>query len=113
MIRQGLRDLALHNLVASDGNTKTGHKTWRLEGTAGLEAAGQVLGLFRSEMGSTARGAGRTGAQHAMAVNETIAAFVLGGTDALATSKSPSTADSPSAAGNSHNIRYTSHWTHP
>ncbi|MFD9598405.1 replication-relaxation family protein [Kitasatospora sp. NPDC059973] len=80
VIRQGLRDLALHNLVASDGNTKTGHKTWRLEGTAGLEAAGQVLGLFRSEMGSTARGAGRTGAQHAMAVNETIAAFVLGGT---------------------------------
>ncbi len=31
-------------------------------------------------MGSTARGAGRTGAQHAMAVNETIAAFVRGGT---------------------------------
>ncbi|MER6365770.1 hypothetical protein [Kitasatospora sp. NPDC001527] len=30
-------------------------------------------------MGSTARGAGRSGAQHAMAVNETIAAFVLGG----------------------------------
>lgn len=81
VIRQGLRDLALHALVASDGNTKAGHKTWRLEGTAGLEAAGQVLGLFRSEMGSTARGAGRTGAQHAMAVNETIAAFVLGGTD--------------------------------
>ncbi len=80
MIRQALRDLALHALVASDGNTKTGHKTWRLEGAAGLEAAGQVLGLFRSEMGSTARGAGRTGAQHAMAVNETIAAFVLGGT---------------------------------
>ncbi|MGW2402471.1 replication-relaxation family protein [Kitasatospora sp. NPDC001664] len=80
MIRQALRDLALHGLVASDGNTRAGHKTWRLEGTAGLEAAGQVLGLFRSEMGSTARGAGRTGAQHAMAVNETIAAFVLGGT---------------------------------
>ncbi len=80
VVRQGLRDLALHSLVASDGNTKTGHKTWRLEGTAGLEAAGQVLGLFRSEMGSTARGAGRTGAQHAMAVNETVLAFVLGGT---------------------------------
>ncbi|MGW2402768.1 replication-relaxation family protein [Kitasatospora sp. NPDC001664] len=80
VIRQGLRDLALHGLVASDGNTKTGHKTWRLEGTAGLEAAGQVLGLFRSEMGSTARGAGRTGAQHAMAVNETVLSFVLGGT---------------------------------
>ncbi|MFE5586403.1 replication-relaxation family protein [Kitasatospora sp. NPDC056531] len=29
--------------------------------------------------GSTARGAGRSGAQHAMAVNETVLAFVLGG----------------------------------
>ncbi|WP_308199730.1 replication-relaxation family protein [Kitasatospora paracochleata] len=29
--------------------------------------------------GSTARGAGRSGARHAMAVNETVAAFVLGG----------------------------------
>ncbi|MET8631120.1 replication-relaxation family protein [Kitasatospora sp. NPDC004669] len=80
VIRQALRDLALHGLVASDGNTKDRHKTWRLEGTAGLEAAGQVLGLPRSDMGGTARGAGRSGAQHAMAVNETIAAFVLGGT---------------------------------
>ncbi|MFF2148789.1 replication-relaxation family protein [Kitasatospora sp. NPDC058190] len=74
-IRQALGDLALHGLVASDGNTKDRHKTWRLEGTAGLEAAGQVLGLPRSDMGSTARGAGRSGAQHAMAVNETIAAL--------------------------------------
>ncbi|MEU9077010.1 replication-relaxation family protein [Kitasatospora sp. NPDC048538] len=79
VIRQALRDLALHGLVASDGNTRDRHKTWRLEGTAGLEAAGQVLGLPRSDMGSTARGAGRTGARHAMAVNETITAFVLGG----------------------------------
>ncbi|MFJ3221596.1 replication-relaxation family protein [Kitasatospora sp. NPDC086801] len=79
VIRQALRDLALHGLVASDGNTRDRRKTWRLEGTAGLEAAGQVLGLPRSDMGSTARGAGRSGAQHAMAVNETIAAFVLGG----------------------------------
>ncbi|MFI8085888.1 replication-relaxation family protein [Kitasatospora sp. NPDC086009] len=80
VVRQALRDLALHALVASDGNTRDGHKTWRLEGTAGLEAAGLVLEIPRSEMGSTARGAGRSGAQHAMAVNETIAAFVLGGT---------------------------------
>lgn len=68
-----------HGLVVSDGNTRDRHKTWRLEGTAGLDAAGAVLGMVRSEMGSTARGAGRSGAQHAMAVNETIAAFVLGG----------------------------------
>ncbi|MEU4588596.1 replication-relaxation family protein [Kitasatospora aureofaciens] len=78
VIRQALRDLALNGLVASDGNTRNRHKTWRLEGTAGLEAAGHVLGLPRADMGSTARGAGRSGAQHA--VNETITAFVLGGT---------------------------------
>ncbi|MEU6973852.1 replication-relaxation family protein [Kitasatospora aureofaciens] len=36
--------------------------------------------MVRSEMGGTARGAGRSGAQHAMAVNETVLAFVLGGT---------------------------------
>ncbi|MFI6117182.1 replication-relaxation family protein [Kitasatospora sp. NPDC051164] len=78
-VRQALGDLALHGLGASDGNTRDRHKTWRLEGTAGLDAAGQVLGRVRSEMGSSARGAGRSGARHAMAVNETIAAFVLGG----------------------------------
>ncbi|BFV61174.1 hypothetical protein KCMC57_up62780 [Kitasatospora sp. CMC57] len=78
-IRQALRDLALHGLVASDGNTRNRHKTWRLEGTAGLEAAGHVLSLPGSDMGGTARGAGRSGAQHAMAGNESITAFVLGG----------------------------------
>ncbi|GAA2276526.1 hypothetical protein GCM10010430_73040 [Kitasatospora cystarginea] len=31
-IRQALGDLALHSLVASDGNTAARHKTWRLEG---------------------------------------------------------------------------------
>ncbi|MGA5823927.1 replication-relaxation family protein [Kitasatospora sp. NPDC094028] len=79
-VRQALRDLALHGLVASDGNTRDRHKTWRLEGAAGLDAAAAVLGMVRSEMGGTARGAGRSGAQHAMAVNETVLAFVLGGT---------------------------------
>ncbi|MFI1524416.1 replication-relaxation family protein [Kitasatospora cineracea] len=79
-VRQALGDLPLHGLVASDGNTKARHKTWRLEGTAGPEAAGQVLGLPRSDMGSTAQGAERSGAQHAMAVNETVLAFVRGGT---------------------------------
>ncbi|MET8630721.1 replication-relaxation family protein [Kitasatospora sp. NPDC004669] len=79
-VRQALGDLALHGLVASDGNTKERHKTWRLEGAAGLDAAASVLGMVRPEMGGTARGAGRSGAQHAMAVNETVLAFVLGGT---------------------------------
>ncbi|MFF2149225.1 replication-relaxation family protein [Kitasatospora sp. NPDC058190] len=78
-VRQALGDLGLHGLVASDGNTRDRRKTWRLEGAAGLDAAAAVLGMVRSEMGGTARGASRSGAQHAMAVNETIAAFVLGG----------------------------------
>ncbi|MFE7529795.1 hypothetical protein ACFU7Y_29385 [Kitasatospora sp. NPDC057542] len=38
-IRQALGDLALHGLVASDGNTKDRHKTWRLEGTGGPRPA--------------------------------------------------------------------------
>ncbi|ROR35885.1 replication-relaxation family protein [Kitasatospora cineracea] len=79
-IRQALNDLARQHLAASDGNTKTRDKTWRLEGTAGLEAAGHVLRLPRSEMGGTTRGAGSSGAQHAMAVNESVLAFILGGT---------------------------------
>ncbi|MFH8385522.1 hypothetical protein ACH4E7_32075 [Kitasatospora sp. NPDC018058] len=79
-IRQALGDVALHGLVASDGTTAAWHKTWRLEGAAGLDAAGQVLGMVRSEMGGTARGAGRTGAPHVTAITETVLAFVLGGT---------------------------------
>ncbi|KJY23834.1 hypothetical protein VR45_41785, partial [Streptomyces sp. NRRL S-495] len=47
-------------------------------GTAGLDAAAHVLDRARSEMG----GAGRTGAPHAMAVNETVLAFVRGGSTA-------------------------------
>ncbi|MFH8385830.1 hypothetical protein ACH4E7_33725 [Kitasatospora sp. NPDC018058] len=44
-----------------------------------MTAPASVLGMVRSEMGGTARGAGCSGAQHAMAVNETLLAFVLGG----------------------------------
>ncbi|MET8629645.1 replication-relaxation family protein [Kitasatospora sp. NPDC004669] len=79
-VRRALGDLALHGLVASDGNSKDRHKTWRLEGAAGLDAVASVLGMVRWEMGGTAWGAGRSGAQHAMAVNETVLAFVLDGT---------------------------------
>ncbi|MDH6129070.1 hypothetical protein [Kitasatospora sp. GP82] len=63
-IRQALGGLALHGLVASDGNTAARHKTWRPEGAAGLDAAASVLGMVRSEMGGSARGAGRSGAPH-------------------------------------------------
>ncbi|WP_224280781.1 hypothetical protein [Streptomyces sp. LS1784] len=66
--------------LASDGNTAARHKTWRLEGAAGLDAVASVLGTVRSETGGTARGAGRMGAPHAKAVNEAVLAFVLGGT---------------------------------
>ncbi len=38
----------------------------------GLEAAAEVLFRPLSEMGGTARGAARSGAPHAVAVNETI-----------------------------------------
>ncbi|WP_413755099.1 hypothetical protein [Streptomyces sp. MMBL 11-3] len=41
----------------------------------GLDAAAEVLGRPVGEMGSTARGAARSGAPHAMAVNETIIAI--------------------------------------
>ncbi|WP_333493544.1 hypothetical protein [Kitasatospora cathayae] len=78
-IRQALGDLASHGVVASDGNTEDRHKTWRLEGAAGLEATWQVLGLSRSGMAPRPGAPGASAAQHAMAVNETIAAFVLGG----------------------------------
>lgn len=40
------------------------------EGVAGLDAAGQVLGMVCSEMGGTGPGAGRSGAPHVMAVND-------------------------------------------
>ncbi|SDT82707.1 hypothetical protein SAMN05216371_7500 [Streptomyces sp. TLI_053] len=78
-VRQALGDLTLHGPVASVGNTRDRRKTWRLKGTAGLEAAA-VLGTVRSERSPTARGASHSGAPHAMAVNETNAAFALGGT---------------------------------
>ncbi|MFB7946704.1 replication-relaxation family protein [Kitasatospora phosalacinea] len=77
---QALCDLAGHGLVASDGNTDTSDKIWRLAGAAGLDAAGHVLRIPRSDMGSTARGAGSFGVPHAIAANETVLAFVRGST---------------------------------
>ncbi|MFD5721576.1 hypothetical protein [Streptomyces sp. NPDC127036] len=41
----------------------------------GLDAAAEVLGRPVGEMGGTARGAARSGAPHAMAVNETVIAM--------------------------------------
>ncbi|WP_042404785.1 replication-relaxation family protein [Streptacidiphilus carbonis] len=76
--RAALNDLQSAKLVHSEGRTSTGHKTWGLT-TAGRDAAQQVMPAGR-EVGNIARGAGRSGAPHAMAVNETILAFLTGGT---------------------------------
>jgi hypothetical protein len=76
--RAALVDLQSAKLVHSEGRTSTGHKTWGLT-AQGRDAAQQVMPAGR-EVGNIARGAGRSGAPHAMAVNETILAFVTGGT---------------------------------
>ncbi|MEZ0096078.1 replication-relaxation family protein [Streptacidiphilus sp. EB129] len=80
--RAALNDLQSARLVHSEGRTSTGHKTWGLT-TQGRDAAQQVMPAGR-EVGNIARGARRSGAPHAMAVNETILAFVTGGTDPAA-----------------------------
>jgi hypothetical protein len=87
-IRATLRDLELHQLVvcegrANDEKRSTGNDRrglWLLRGKAGLQAASAVLEDAR-EMGGTASGAGKSGGGHALAVNESIIAFIRGGTD--------------------------------
>ncbi|MGW0572988.1 replication-relaxation family protein [Streptomyces tauricus] len=72
--RNALLDLSRHGLTVSEGSARDGNKLWGLT-PLGLDAAAEVLGRPAGEMGSTARGAGRSGAPHAMAVNETIIAI--------------------------------------
>ncbi|MGW1617052.1 replication-relaxation family protein [Streptomyces sp. NPDC002285] len=60
--------------MVSEGNGRGGTKLWGLT-PLGLEAASQVLARPLNEMGGIARGAGRSGAPHAMAVNETVIAI--------------------------------------
>lgn len=72
--RNALLDLARHGLTLSEGSARDGNKLWGLT-PLGLDAAAEVLGRPLSEMGSTARGAARSGAPHAMAVNETVIAI--------------------------------------
>ncbi|MFF7199271.1 replication-relaxation family protein [Streptomyces sp. NPDC008079] len=90
-IRNALLDLAKHGLVVSEGNTAgprgrigapgrsgpAAQKLWRLT-AAGLDYADQIL--EEGVDGGLARGVARGGAKHAMAVNETVTAFVRGGT---------------------------------
>ena len=62
--RAALVDLQSAKLVHSEGRTSAGHKTWGLT-TQGRDAAQQVMPAGR-EVGNIARGAGRSGAPHAM-----------------------------------------------
>ncbi|MET9887637.1 replication-relaxation family protein [Streptomyces sp. NPDC006430] len=70
-----LSDLRRHGLAENGGTTRAGESLRNLT-TKGLEAASYELGRPLTEMGSTARGAGSSGATHPMAVNETIIAML-------------------------------------
>jgi hypothetical protein len=72
--RNACLDLARHGLTVSEGSARDGNKLWNLT-SLGLDAAAEVLGRPAGEMGGTARGAARSGALHAIAVNETVIAI--------------------------------------
>ncbi|MET7826834.1 replication-relaxation family protein [Streptomyces sp. NPDC005386] len=72
--RNAALDLARHGLVVSEGSSRDAHKIWHLT-PVGLDAAAEALGRPVGEMGGIARGAARSGAPHAMAVNETVIAI--------------------------------------
>ncbi|MEU1536068.1 hypothetical protein [Streptomyces fagopyri] len=69
-VRNACLDLAKRGLTQSDGYARDGQKLWGLT-PFGLTAAAEALGRPAADMGGTARGAARSGAPHAMAVNET------------------------------------------
>ncbi|MFD1277947.1 replication-relaxation family protein [Streptomyces kaempferi] len=73
-VRNACLDLAKHGLTLSEGHARDGQKLWGLT-PLGLTAATEVLGRPAADMGGNARGAARSGAPHAMAVNETVIAF--------------------------------------
>lgn len=70
-----LSDLRKHGQSENGGSTSTGESLRNLT-PKGLEAASVELRRPVSEMGSTARGAGSSGASHPMAVNETVIALL-------------------------------------
>ena len=73
--RAAAADLRRHGLTLDAGTTTAGERLHALT-PIGLEAASYELARPLDEMGGTARGAGRTGAPHAMAVNEAIIALI-------------------------------------
>ncbi|GGP00259.1 replication-relaxation family protein [Wenjunlia tyrosinilytica] len=70
-----LSDMRRHGLAENGGTTRTG-QTLRNLTPKGLQAASYELHRPPTEMGSTARGAGSSGASHPMAVNETVIAML-------------------------------------
>ncbi|MFJ9915104.1 replication-relaxation family protein [Actinacidiphila glaucinigra] len=70
-----LSDLRRHGLSENGGTTK-GAETLRNLTAKGLEAASHELRRPLSEMGGPARGAGSSGAAHALSVNETVIALL-------------------------------------
>ncbi|MFI5816840.1 replication-relaxation family protein [Streptomyces sp. NPDC051643] len=73
-VRNACLDLAKHGLTLSEGSARDGQKLWGLT-PLGLTAAAEVLGRPAADMGGNARGAARSGAPHAMAVNESVIAL--------------------------------------
>jgi hypothetical protein len=70
-----LSDLREHGLVENGGKTSSGD-TLRNLTPMGLKAASCELGRPVGEMGGPARGAGRSGASHPMAVNDALLALL-------------------------------------
>ncbi|WP_406003352.1 replication-relaxation family protein [Streptomyces sp. NBC_00829] len=70
-----LSDMRKHALAENGGSTEAGERLRNLT-AKGLEAASYELRRPVTEMGSTARGAGSSGASHPMAVNETVIAML-------------------------------------
>ncbi|MEU9190770.1 hypothetical protein AB0D14_40985 [Streptomyces sp. NPDC048484] len=70
-----LSDLRKHGLVENGGKT-SGGDTLRNLTPMGLKAASYELGRPVGEMGGPARGAGRSGASHPIAVNDTLLALL-------------------------------------
>lgn len=92
-----LSDLRAHGL-AEDGGKTSGGESLRNLTSNGLEAAAYALGCPEREMGSTARGAGTTGAAHPMSVSETAIALLRPKPDLTLLTDEPSEAQAAARA---------------